>query len=492
MQLKLQKEYVILKLPLWLKGEGCMKPFLNADFLLSTETAQTLYHEYAAHMPIVDYHCHVSPKEIYEDKHFDNISQVWLAGDHYKWRIMRSNGVPEEEITAPEADEYRKFLRFAEALPRAIGNPMYHWCHLELKNYFGYEGVLNAETAPAVWELTKKKLAQPDMGVRGLIAASNVAFIGTTDDPVDTLEWHEKLAADSTMKTTVAPSFRPDKALNIDKAGWQEYLVQLGKVVGSPIKTVEQLKTALSARMEHFNAHGCRASDHGLDRTVCTLASAEEVQTIMDKGLAGEVVTAAEADTFKTALLIFCAQEYHRLNWVMQLHFNCLRNPNSVMFKKLGPDTGFDCIGPYNGAAALAQLLDVLNADDTLPRTILYSLDGGDNAFLGTLLGSFQGSEIPGKIQHGSAWWFNDNKQGMWDQMVSLANLGILGNFVGMLTDSRSFLSYARHEYFRRILCELIGSWIENGEYPADMKTAGALVQDICYNNAERYFHLEG
>ncbi len=466
-----------------------MKAFMDADFLLSTPTAVRLYHDYAAKMPIVDYHCHVSPKEIYEDTHFDNITQVWLGDDHYKWRVMRSNGVDEHYITG-EASDREKFQKFAEALPRAIGNPMYHWCHLELKTYFGYEGVLNGDTAEEVWNLANSILRHEDMGVRGLIAQSNVDFIGTTDDPADSLEWHEKLAEDSTMKTKVAPSFRPDKALNIEKVGWHEYLQHLGEVAGTSITTVETLKSVLADRIALFDAHGCRASDHGLDKISFRFVSDTEVQAIMDKALIGEAVTADEADAFRTHLLLFCAGEYARLGWAMQLHFNALRNPNTRMFEKLGPDTGFDCIGPYNGIADLGRLLDTLHQADQLPRTILYSLDPSDNAALAVLLGAFQGTEAAGKLQHGSAWWFNDNKQGMRDQLVNLANLSLLGNFIGMLTDSRSFLSYTRHEYFRRILCDLIGEWIENGEYPADMDNAGALVQDICYNNAKRYFQL--
>ena len=466
-----------------------MKQFMDADFLLKTPTASTLYHEYAADMPIVDYHCHVSPQEIYEDKHFENITQVWLGGDHYKWRVMRSNGVDEYYITGGASDR-EKFQKFAEALPRAIGNPMYHWCHLELKTFFGYEGTLNGDTAEEVWQIANKILACEDMGVRGLIAMSNVAFIGTTDDPLDTLEWHKKLAEDPTMKTRVAPTFRPDKALNIDKAGWQEYLQKLGEVVGKSITDIATLKAALGERIAFFDAHGCRASDHGLDHTVYSDWSEEDVQAVMTKALGGQAVTAEEADAFKSNLLLFCAAEYARLGWAMQLHFNCLRNPNSRMFKQLGPDTGFDVIGPYNGIAALTKLLDVLESNNQLPRTILYSLDGADDATLDTILGAFQGTEVPGKLQHGSAWWFNDNKQGMINQMVSLANLSLLGNFVGMLTDSRSFLSYTRHEYFRRILCNLIGTWVEDGEYPADMKTLGGLVQDVCYYNAKRYFGL--
>ncbi len=466
-----------------------MKAFMDRDFLLSTDTAKKLYHDYAEAMPIVDYHCHVSPQEIYEDKHFENISQVWLSGDHYKWRIMRSNGVDEKYITG-DASDREKFQKFAEALPRAIGNPMYHWCHLELKKYFGYEGVLNGETAEEVWKLAEQKLQAADMGVRGLIEKSNVAFIGTTDDPVDSLEWHDKIAKDSTMKTVVGPSFRPDKALNIDKADWKEYVEKLSQVSGVAIDGLDALEEALHRRIGHFHAKGCKASDHGLDRMVYCVAERSQVNAIVKKGLAGEEVTPQEAEALKTTLLLFCAGEYARLGWVMQLHYNCLRNPNSKMFESLGPDTGFDCIGPDNGSAKLAKLLDALYAEDKLPKTILYSLDSSDNAFLDTLIGSFQGTEVAGKLQHGSAWWFNDNKQGMRDQLISLANLSLLGNFVGMLTDSRSFLSYTRHEYFRRILCDLIGSWIENGEYPADMEQAGGIVKDICCDNALRYFGL--
>lgn len=467
-----------------------MKPFLNEDFLLSTPTAQTLFHQYAKQMPIVDYHCHVSPREIYEDQHFDNITQVWLGGDHYKWRLMRSNGVDEHYITG-DAPAREKFQKFSETLPRAIGNPMYHWCHLELKRYFGYEGVLNGDTAQQVWELAKAKLAQPDMGVRGLVAMSHVTFVGTTDDPVDTLEWHAKIAADPTIKTVVSPSFRPDKALNIDKAGWGDYIAQLTVVSGVDIDGIDTLEQALRRRMEYFDAHGCRASDHGLEHMVFQPAPREVVDNVVKQGLRGEDISSNEAAVLKTALLLFCAREYARLGWVMQIHYNCLRDPNSVMFAKLGPDCGFDCIGPENGSEALANLLDTLYGEKALPKTILYSLDAGDNSFLDTLIGAFQGDECPGKLQHGSAWWFNDNQQGMRDHLISLANLSLLGNFVGMLTDSRSFLSYTRHEYFRRILCGLLGAWVENGEYPADLSALGKMVQDICYNNAVRYFNLE-
>ena len=467
-----------------------MNAFLTEDFLLTTDTAKNLYHHYAKDMPIIDYHCHVSPQEIFEDKHFENISQVWLSGDHYKWRLMRSNGVDEHFITG-DASDWEKFRKFAEMLPKAIGNPMYHWCHLELKNYFGYHGVLNGETAEEVWNICNEVLKNDDMGVRGLIKKSNVKFIGTTDDPTDSLIWHKKLAEDPNMDCIVAPSFRPDKALNIDKDGWKEYIAKLSEEAEIEIHDIDTLEEALRRRIEYFDAIGCCASDHGLDRMVYVDKEKEEVDEIMQKALAGWKVTVEEADALKTRLLVFCAGEYKKLGWAMQLHYNCLRNPNSEMFKKLGPDTGFDCIGTHDGCVELSSLLDKMYKTDNLPKTIIYSLDASDNAFIDTLIGSFQGSEIPGKIQHGSAWWFNDHKQGMRDQLTSLANLGLLGNFVGMLTDSRSFLSYARHEYFRRILCALIGEWVENGEYPNDIKTLGEIVEGICYSNAVRYFGLE-
>ncbi len=463
--------------------------FLNDNFLLNTDISRKLYFESAARMPIIDYHCHIDPREIYEDRRFENITELWLSRDHYKWRLMRSDGVDEYYITG-DADPYEKFLKFADLMPRAIGNPMYHWCHLELKNYFGYNGVLNMGTAREVWELCEGKLKEKNMSARGIIAQSNVVFIGTTDDPVDSLEYHELISQDKTMSTTVAPTFRPDKALNIDKNGWREYIGKLSEVSGADIKDLASLKNALGKRIEYFAAHGCRASDHGLDRMVYAVASEEKINQIIKRGLSGECVVDDEAETLKTELLVFCAEEYARYGWVMQIHYNCMRNPNSKMFDKLGADTGFDCIYPDNGSRKLAMLLDRLDREGKLPKTILYSLDASDNAFLDTLIGAFQGKEISGKLQHGSAWWFNDNKQGIRDQLISLANLGLLGNFVGMLTDSRSFLSYTRHEYFRRVLCSLIGEWVENGEYPNDEVALSRLVEDICYKNAKKYFGL--
>lgn len=467
-----------------------MTNFMGRDFLLTTETAKELYHSVAASLPIVDYHCHVSPKEIYEDKHFENITEVWLGGDHYKWRIMRSNGVDEKYITG-DAPDREKFQKFAEALPKAIGNPMYHWCHLELKKYFGFEGVLNGDTAEEVWQLAKEKLARKDMGVRGIIEKSSVAFIGTTDDPVDSLEWHKKIADEGKMKTVVAPSFRPDKALNIDKIGWCDYIKTLSDAAGTEIEDIDSLKNALSDRIAYFAKNGCKASDHGLDYMVFCEPDEAKADESMKKAIRGETLSAEETENFKSVLLVFCAEEYYKLGWVMQIHYNCLRNPNSKMLELLGPDTGFDCMLPKGGIDKLAALLDTLYKEDKLPKTVIYSLNSADNSAIDTIIGAFQGTETAGKIQHGSAWWFNDNKQGMREQLISLANLGLLGNFIGMLTDSRSFLSYTRHEYFRRILCALIGEWVENGEYVSDKQALETIVKDICYGNAVRYFNIE-
>ena len=466
-----------------------MTPFLGKDFLLTNPTAVTLYHEHAAKMPILDYHCHIDPKDIYEDRRFENITQVWLGGDHYKWRIMRSNGVDEYYITGSAPDR-EKFQKFAEALPRCIGNPMYHWCHLELKNYFGYEGTLNGKTAEEVWNLANAKLAEPDFSARGLISRSNVAMVGTTDDPCSDLQWHKLIAADETFETKVCPSFRPDPALNLHKPGFAAYIQKLSDASGIQIAHAADVAKALSQRIDYFNENGCRASDHGLDYVMYQEASEAEIEAAFQKALAGSALSKTEIEGYQTYLLLHCAREYARCGWAMQLHFSCFRNPNSKQFAALGADCGYDCIAVTDSSAALHKVMDALEKTGQLPKTIVYSLNPADDQWLDTLLGAYQGTEVPGKIQHGSAWWFNDNRTGMVNQLTSLAQLGILGNFIGMLTDSRSLLSYARHEYFRRILCNLIGTWVENGEYPADMEFLGSLVEDICCNNAKRYFNL--
>ena len=460
---------------------------MDKDFLLETETAQKLYHEYAAKMPILDYHCHINPQEIAEDRKFENITQVWLGGDHYKWRQMRSNGVEEKYITG-DASDREKFQKWAETLEKAIGNPLYHWSHLELQRYFGYYGALNGETAEEVWNLCNAKLQEDGMSARNLIRQSNVTLVCTTDDPVDSLEWHEKIAADESFEVRVLPAWRPDKAMNLEKTDYLEYLKKLEVVSGVKIDSFASLIEALRIRMDYFAEHGCSVSDHGLEYVMYAPASEEEIEAIFAKRLRGEAVSRADELQFKTAYMVALGREYHKKNWVMQLHYGVKRDNNGMIFGKLGPDAGIDCINNYAPSSEMADYLNALAITDELPKTILYSLNPTDNATIGTIIGCFQSEEARGKIQQGSAWWFNDNKQGMIEQMTSLANLGLLGNFIGMLTDSRSFLSYTRHEYFRRIMCNLIGGWVENGEYPADEKVLGRMVQDISYNNAVRYF----
>ncbi|MBR3632235.1 MAG: glucuronate isomerase [Elusimicrobiaceae bacterium] len=464
-----------------------MKPFMDKDFLLSTPTAQNLYHAHAGQMPIVDYHCHINPQEIYEDRQFENITQVWLGGDHYKWRQMRSNGVDEKYITGNATDR-EKFQKWAETLEKAIGNPLYHWSHLELQRYFGYHGVLNAQTAEEVWNLCNRKLQDKSMSVRNLIKQSHVRLICTTDDPADSLEWHQKLAADKTFDVQVLPAWRPDKAMNIEKPEYLDYLAKLSAAAQLPIRSFADLKKALQVRMDFFASLGCCVSDHALEYVMYFPASENVIEAIFAKRMKGEKLLRQEELAFKTAFMIFVGKEYHKRDWVMQLHYGCKRDNNSLMYKQLGPDTGYDCINNYAPSMQMADFLNALQVSDELPKTIIYSLNPNDNAAIGTILGCFQNSTAIGKIQQGSAWWFNDHKTGMTDQMISLANLGLLGNFVGMLTDSRSFLSYTRHEYFRRILCDLIGRWVENGEYPNDEELLGQLVENIAYHNAVQYF----
>ena len=463
--------------------------FMNDNFLLSNETAIKLYHNYAKKCPIIDYHCHINPKEIALDKKFENITEIWLGGDHYKWRMIRSNGVPENEVTGDASDRV-KFQRFAEALPRAIGNPMYHWTHLELKRYFGFDKPLSAETADEAWEICNARLKEDGMSAKNIIKNSNVVMIGTTDDPIDSLEWHKKIAQDGDCAAAVLPSFRPDKAVNIEKAGFKEYIKQLAEVSGIDIKTAEDVKKALTLRLDYFCENGCKVTDHGLDYMCFSPAESDEVEAIFAKAMGGEAVCLADADKYRTAILLHLGKEYAKRNIVMQIHYNVQRNTNTAKFNSIGADTGFDCIATNECGRAVTGFLNALEVEGLLPKTILYSLNPNDNELLGTVIGCFQGPEARGKIQHGSAWWFNDTKSGMEAQLKSLANLSILGNFVGMLTDSRSFLSYTRHEYFRRILCNLIGTWVENGEYPNDENMLGTLVEDICYNNAKEYFGL--
>ena len=451
-----------------------MKKFMDEDFLLTTETAKNLYHNYAEKLPIIDYHCHLSPQEIYEDVRYENITQVWLGADHYKWRQMRSNGVEEKYITG-------------DASEKAIGNPLYHWSHLELKKYFGYEGHLCGDTAQEVWDLTSEKLKQDNMSARGLILQSNVDTICTTDDPIDSLEWHRKIKEDG-FEVKVLPAWRPDKAMNIEKADFAQYIAKLGEVSGVEIKDFDSLIEALKNRMDFFAENGCTVSDHGLEYVMYESYEPAEVNEIVKTRLSDGVLTKTEERKYKTAFMTALGREYAKKNWVMQLHYGVQRDLNKKVFNALGPDAGIDAINTYSSSIEMGQYLNALAIDDSLPKTIIYSLNPADNAAIGTVIGCFQDSSAVGKIQHGAAWWFNDHKTGMMEQMTSLANLGLLGNFVGMLTDSRSFLSYTRHEYFRRIMCELIGGWVENGEYPDDEKALKQIVEGISYYNCKNYF----
>ena len=465
-----------------------MKPFMDKDFLLSTDTAKNLYHDFAAKMPVLDYHCHINPQEIAEDRQFENITQVWLGGDHYKWRMMRTLGIDEKYITG-DAPDREKFQKWAETMPLLIGNPLYHWSHLELQRYFGYMGTLNGDTAEEVWNLCNAKLNTPQMSVRNIIKSSNVTLICTTDDPIDNLEWHKKIAEDESFDVQVLPAWRPDKAMNIEKPEYLDYLAKLSAVSGVEVKDFASLKEALKARMAFFHSRGCCVSDHALEYVMYAPASEEEIEAIFAKRKNGEAVTREETLKFKTAFMLFVGREYHRLDWAMQLHYGCKRDNNSLAYKKLGPDTGYDCINNYAPSAEMADFLNALMSTDEMPKTVLYSLNPNDNPAIVSIIGDFQGtSAVAGKLQNGSAWWFNDHKPGMIEQMTNLANIGCLGTFIGMLTDSRSFLSYPRHEYFRRILCDLIGGWVENGEYPDDMKSLQTIIEGISYNNAVKYF----
>jgi len=468
-----------------------MKPFMDADFLLETHTARALYRQSAAAEPIFDYHCHLNPAQIAANKQFADLAEIWLGGDHYKWRQMRTFGIGEELVTGC-ADPYDKFLAWARTVENLIGNPLYHWTHLELQRFFGISEVLNAYTAPAIWKEANAKLASEELSVRGIFSRMHVHAVGTTDDPVDTLEHHLAIASGTARigktDTLVLPTFRPDKALNIDHEGFAEYMAKLELSSGAAIKSVRDVIDALAARLDFFAAAGCRASDHALEHPPCRVLGDQELDAIFRTAMAGGGVSAEQADAWKTRLLTALAREYKKRSIAMQLHFGALRNANRRAFAVLGADAGFDASQDRKVSGSLARLLSLMEEQDGLPRTILYTLNPKDYYPLGTLAGCFQGDGIPGKIQLGSAWWFCDHRDGMEEQLRVLANLGMLSAFVGMLTDSRSFLSYPRHEYFRRILCNLLGTWVENGEYPADMDKLGEIVRGISFRNAARYF----
>lgn len=464
-----------------------MKEFMDKDFILSTEAAKKLYHDYAAKVPVLDYHCHLSPQEIAEDKSFRNITELWLGGDHYKWRIMRSNGVDEKYITG-DAPDIEKFEKFAEALPRAIGNPMYHWCHLELQRYFDYHGILNSKTWREVWDLCNEKLARPDMTARNLIRMSGVTLVCTTDDPIDDLHWHRQIAADDSFDVQVLPAWRPDLAMSPEKDGFVSYMNTLSEVSGIAITTFADLKKALTIRLDYFKESGCVLTDHGLDYAEYEPVSDAEMEEIFARSMKKEALNLHDLQAFRTMTMLFLGREYAKRGMAMQLHYGAKRENNDRVFEAAGANAGIDCINNRGFVPEVADFMNALNETDELPKTVIYSLNPVDNALIGTMIGCFQGDGVRGKIQQGSAWWFNDHKPGMTEQITSLASLGLLGNFIGMLTDSRSFISYPRHEYFRRILCDFIGKLVDNGEYPADYEELGKLVQDISYYNAVNYF----
>ena len=449
---------------------------INEKFMLKNKVARKLY-AMIKDLPIIDYHCHLSPKQIAEDYKFKNAYDLFLGGDHYKWRQLRSNGVEEKYVTG-DGDEFEKFKAFARTMPLLIGNPLYHWTHLELKRYFDIDEPLCEESAERIWNKCNECLAKPEFSAKELIKRSNVEVICTTDDPADTLEYHEALRG---FSTKVLPTFRPDKAVDIAKDTFVPYMQSVG------IKTYDELVKWLRDRINYFNDHGCRLSDHAMEYVPFGVGDAASA---FDKRISGGELTKDEVDSFKTAVLKVCATEYTRLSWTMQVHIGALRNNNKKMFEKLGPDTGYDSINDLNIAEALGAFMNHLEYDGALPRTILYTLNPKDNYVLGTMMGCFQDSTVAGKIQFGSGWWFNDQRDGMEAQMRALANLGILSNFVGMLTDSRSFVSYPRHEYFRRILCNLVGQWVTDGEYPEDYKALERIVSGVAYYNAKRYFNF--
>lgn len=453
--------------------------FINDDFMLHSKTAKHLFMDYAKDMPVIDYHCHLSPRQIAENYQFRNAFDVFLSGDHYKWRQMRSNGIEEKYITG-DAGDWMKFQKWAETVPYLIGNPLYHWTHLELKRYFGIDQGLSPETAEEIWEKCNVLLNQDEFRAKALIEKANVEVICTTDDPMDDLAWHQQIKKDG-FGTKVLPTFRPDKLVEIEKEGFLEYLQT------AEVDSYDSLLKKLSERILFFHKNGCRLADHGIAWVPFVIGDAAAV---LDKKLNGGQLTAEEADIYRTGVILHCGREYAKLGWTMQLHMGAIRNNNTKMFRALGPDAGFDSIGDYPVAQNVSRLLDTMETENLLPRTILYSLNPNDNYVLAAMLGNFQGGGIPGKIQLGSGWWFNDQRDGMEEQMRALANLGLLSRFVGMLTDSRSFVSYPRHEYFRRIMCNLIGGWVETGEYPNDEKMLEKIVRGISYQNAKEYFQF--
>lgn len=462
---------------------------MDENFLLETKTAQELFHNVAKIQPVYDYHCHLNAQEIYEDKRFRNITEMWLGGDHYKWRLMRAAGIEERCITGDAPDE-EKFTAYCRAIQCAVGNPLYHWSHLELRRYFGVEDILTEKNAPAIWERVNAAICGEGFSARELICRSNVALIGTTDDPADSLTAHKALRADTSFQTKVVPTFRPDNAVHIEKEGFAEYITRLAEADDTSISSFSELMQTLSRRMDYFAEQGCKISDHSLDCLPIGMYEMQQAERAFAKALAHDSLSRDEIAAYQTEILLFFGREYAKRGWVMQLHLSALRNNSSRMYASLGADAGFDSIGDARQAEGLSRFMDALDAENLLPKTILYSLNPCDLSVLAAMAGNFQSGGVRGKIQIGSAWWFNDHIDGMTEQIKTLANLGHLDTFVGMLTDSRSLLSYPRHEYFRRILCNIVGSWVEDGLFPNDTGLLEQLISGVCCRNAAEYFDM--
>lgn len=460
--------------------------FIKDNFLLHNTYAEELYKKFAEQQPIIDYHCHLSPKEIAEDRVFENITQVWIAGDHYKWRAMRTLGIDEKYITGNASDK-EKFLAWAKTVPHTLRNPLYHWTHLELKRYFGINELLNEDSAERIYEEVNKQLQQPENSVRGLLKKMNVETVCTTEDPTDTLKYHQQLK-ESDFEIKVSTAFRPDKSILIDAEGYNDYLNTLEKVAQTTIATYQDLKEALTKRIQQFYDHGCKLCDHGLNYISAEDFTESQINSIFNKKRTGEEISDLEAEKFKSAILLFLGETYHEFGWVQQFHLGALRNNNKRMLKQLGPDTGWDSIGDYSQAENLSKFLDALDGKDKLTKTILYNLNPSYNEVFATMIGNFNDGSIKGKVQLGSGWWFLDQKDGITKQLNALSNMGLVSCFIGMLTDSRSFLSFPRHEYFRRVLCNLFGEEMANGELPDDLDLVGKTIADISYHNAKAYF----
>lgn len=461
--------------------------FIHEDFLLQNPTAKHLYHTYAKELPIIDFHCHISPELIANNHSFKDLQEVWISDDHYKWTAMRWCGIDEDKITG-KASSFEKFMAYSQALPMCIGNPLHHWSHLELYKFFGFDGHLTEKTAKAVWDMSNARLKR--LKARDFLKQTNVELLCTTDDPIDDLKWHKKYETEKVVGLRMLPAFRPDKVLGINNTTYMQYLEKLSDVCKMPIENVKDLQNCVKNRLDYFAERGCKISDHGLEKIVFQSVSDEDVERIFAKRRSGELVSDREVESFITSMMLFLASEYTKRNWVMQLHFGVARDISPILFNSIGVDAGGDCMRGDSGIPALIKLLTKLESQSSLPKTILFSINPNDNALLGTIAGCFQNAEAKGKIQHGCAWWFNDSLVGMEEQLQRLASLSSLGSFVGMLTDSRSVLSYTRHDYFRRILCNFLGEMVEKGHYPNAEEHLKEIVENICYYNAKSYFNF--